>query len=161
MEINQTKITELKNYDKNAKQHPPEQIQKITESIKTFGFNIPILIDSNNEIIAGHGRLLASIQLGLDSVPTIQISHLTPQQIKAFRIADNKTAISDFDYDILKQELINLKENNFDLTNTGFSEKELNLMNLVPISKKSTNEIKEFDENIILNNKCPSCQYEW
>src|ERR1700724_2274788 len=73
---------------KNARKHNRKQIGQIARSISTFGFNVPILADANLKVIAGHGRLFAARQLGLSEVPTISVEHLTPEQARAFSIAD-------------------------------------------------------------------------
>jgi len=125
MEIKQLKISELKPYSRNPKTHPDKQIEKIANSIKEFGFNVPILIDKNNEIIAGHGRYLASQKLGLTEVPVIKIESLTPAQIKAYRITDNKLTESEWEYDFLNKELSDLKDLNFNINITGFDDNEL------------------------------------
>ena len=119
------KTDELIPYVKNTKAHPKKQVEKIAKSIETFGFYIPVLIDANNEIIAGHGRLLAAKHLGLEEVPCIQSETLTYQQAKAFRIADNKVAESDWLEDILAEELEELYSEGVDLIETGFSTEEL------------------------------------
>jgi len=126
MEIKQLKISELKAYSRNPKAHPDKQIEKIANSIKEFGFNVPILVDKNNEIIAGHGRYLASQKLGLTEVPVIKIESLTPEQVKAYRIADNRLTESGWEYDFLMEEIADLKQAKFDLELLGFTEKELN-----------------------------------
>jgi hypothetical protein len=81
---------ELKPDPGNPRRHSKKQIRQIANSIRVFGFNVPILIDRDGHVIAGHGRLLACRELGMDEVPTVCLDHLTPEQIRAFRIADNK-----------------------------------------------------------------------
>jgi len=115
-------IQEIKPYSKNAKKHPQKQVKLIAESIKRFGFDSPIIIDKNNEVIAGHGRLEAAKLLGLKDVPVIQKESLTPQEVKAYRLADNKIAESEWDMDLAIEELKGLDSDLFDLT--GF-EKDL------------------------------------
>ena len=90
LDIKYVDINELKPYVRNPKEHPDFQIEKIANSINRFGFNVPILVDKDNEIIAGHGRLLAAKKLNLKEVPIILLENLTPDEVKAFRIADNK-----------------------------------------------------------------------
>jgi len=86
----------------NPRTHSERQIRQIATSIKTFGFTNPVLIDSSNTVIAGHGRVHAAKQLGLDTVPTIQLEHLTPEQVRAYVIADNKLAeCAGWDRDLL------------------------------------------------------------
>ena len=116
---------EVRPYDKNSKKHPKEQIDKIKKSIKEFGFNVPIILTKEYEIIAGHGRLLAAKELNLEEIPAIFKEDLSEEQIKAYRIADNKTAESEWDYDFLKEEFLDLTEENYDLDLTGFDPKEI------------------------------------
>src|SRR5438067_3847558 len=85
-------IDMLKPDQGNPRKHSKKQIGQIARSIKEFGFNSPILIDADLRVIAGHGRLLAARQLGLPEVPTIALEHLTPEQAKAFAVADNRLA---------------------------------------------------------------------
>ena len=92
-------------YSQNPKEHPSEQIDKIASSIKKFGFKVPMLITEDHEIIAGHGRLQACRKLGLEEVPAIVVDDLTEAEIKAFRIADNRTTESEWDDELLSVEL--------------------------------------------------------
>lgn len=113
-------------YVNNARTHSPEQVLKIASSIKEFGFNNPILIDGQNGVIAGHGRLEASKKLGLDSVPTICLEGMTDTQKKAYILADNKIALdAGWDEDLLKIELEGLKAEDFDIELTGFGADEI------------------------------------
>src|SRR5690606_4908568 len=75
---------------KNARQHPDRHVRQLAKSIQAFGFNCPVLIDADNQVIAGHGRLLAAKSLGWSEVPTIRLEHLSPDQVRAYRIADNR-----------------------------------------------------------------------
>jgi len=118
---------------RNSRTHSKKQVHQILQSINTLGFNNPVLIDSEDVIIAGHGRILAAIQLGLESVPTICLAHMTPEQIRAYIIADNRLAeLAGWDEDILKKELeflISLDaEFGFDATITGFDIPEMDLI---------------------------------
>ena len=99
-------INEINPYIKNAKKHPEKQIKLIAESIKRFGFDSPIIIDKSNEIIAGHGRLEAAKLLGLTDVPVILKENLTEQEVKAYRLADNKIAESEWDMSLAIDELL-------------------------------------------------------
>ena len=125
MEIKEINIKEIIHYDKNTKKHPDDQIKKIAASIKEFGFNVPVILDKNNLIIAGHGRLYAANKLGLETVPVVYLDKLSPEQIKAYRIADNKTAESEWDYDNLIHEINSLTESDYDIELTGFTKEEL------------------------------------
>lgn len=111
----------LKPYERNARTHSDEQVEKIIRSIKEFGFINPILIDKENMIIAGHGRVMAAKKMGLAKVPTLRVENLTPEQIRAYVIADNRLAEdAGWDMEILKLELEELEELDFDITLTGF-----------------------------------------
>ena len=92
IKIENMALNQIRAYAKNAKSHPESQIQQIAASIRQFGFNNPILVDENLEIIAGHGRVAAAQVLGLDSVPIIRLAHLSEAQKRAYRLSDNKIA---------------------------------------------------------------------
>jgi len=113
-------------YPNNARTHSAEQVSQIASSIKEFGFNNPILIDAENGVIAGHGRLEAARQLGLESVPTIEIAHLTEAQRKAYILADNQLALNaGWNVEVLQTELEGLQDLDFDLGLIGFDAGEL------------------------------------
>jgi len=114
-------------YARNAKKHDPEQVAKLAGSIREFGFNNPVLIDQSNGIIAGHGRVMAAIKLGLESVPVIRLSHLSETQRRAYILADNKLAElgGGWDEEMLKVELEAIKESDLDHLLTGFSDEEM------------------------------------
>lgn len=113
-------------YARNSRTHSPEQVAQIAASIKEFGFTNPILIDEENGIIAGHGRLLAAQKLGIDEVPVIVMAGLTAAQKKAYVIADNKLALNaGWDDEMLRVEFQELQEMGFDLELTGFSLDEI------------------------------------
>jgi DNA modification methylase len=132
LEIQYKSIDSLIPYANNARTHSPEQVQKIASSIKEFGFTSPILIDGDNGIIAGHGRLMASRLLNIDEVPTIQLDGLTDAQKRAYILADNRIALdSGWDNELLAIEFDALKELDFDFTLTGFDLSEI--MALTPI----------------------------
>lgn len=119
-------INTLKPYPKNARTHSDEQLAQIQASITEFGFTNPILIDEHHQIIAGHGRLDAAKALNFTKVPVIVLEGLTENQKKAYVIADNKLALNaGWDDDLLKSELSELLDNDFDLSLTGFSDEEL------------------------------------
>lgn len=121
MEIVYKKVSDLIPYINNSRTHSEEQVNQICASINEFGFTNPILIDEKDNIIAGHGRLLASKKLKLEEVPCIILSGLTEAQKKAYIIADNKMALNaGWDEELLKLELENLKELDFDLNLTAF-----------------------------------------
>ena len=112
-------IKELKPYKKNAKKHPKEQVEQIANSIKEFGFTQPVLIDKNNCVVAGHGRILGAKKAGLKEVPTLCLDDLTEEQIKAYRLADNKLNESEWDFNLLDEELGMLSDD-IDMSLFGF-----------------------------------------
>jgi DNA modification methylase len=119
LKIEYVKTADLIPYANNPRKNDAA-VDKVVESIREFGFKNPIIVDGNNEIIAGHTRLKAAEKLGMEEVPTIKAEDLTPEQVKAFRIADNKThEFAEWDMDLLREELdgVNLF--------TGFDEDEL------------------------------------
>jgi DNA modification methylase len=128
MNIIDVDIKLIKPYAKNNKKHPPEQIKKIADSIKTYGFNVPILIDKDYNIIAGHGRLEALKKLDFDKAPCLLLENLNEAQIKAYRIMDNKSAESEWDLEFLKDELKDLQNIDYNMDLTGFNADELNDM---------------------------------
>jgi DNA modification methylase len=132
MQIKEVAVNKLIPYAKNSRTHSPEQVGQIAASIKEFGFRNPILVDGVG-IIAGHGRLLAAQKLGLDKVPTLDCSDMTDSQKKAYIIADNKLALNaGWDTAMLTIELQDLEDEGFDLTLTGFDNKELDaLLNVI------------------------------
>jgi len=118
-------IADIRPYPNNPRHNAPG-VDAVAASIKEFGFKVPIIIDSEGEIVAGHTRILAAEQLGLKKVPCIIADDLTEAQIKAFRIADNKVAeATTWDPALLTIELQELAEMNFDITLTGFTEEEI------------------------------------
>jgi len=126
MKIEQRKVEELIPYVNNARTHSDEQVAQIAASIKEFGWTNPLLVDGTNGIIAGHGRLMAARKLGLDTVPCIELSHLSEAQRKAYILADNRLAMnSGWDTQLLSLELKGLDDEGFDLEMLGFDADEL------------------------------------
>lgn len=125
MKIEQVKIGDIKPY-KNNPRNNDNAVDIVARSIKEFGFKVPVILDKEGEIIAGHTRVKAAIQLGLKEVPAIYASDLNEQQIKAFRIMDNKTQdYATWDDKLLVEEFKILKEEGFDLELTGFTKEEI------------------------------------
>ena len=112
-------------YPQNAKIHTPEQVKRIAASIKAFGFQQPIVIDKDNVVIIGHGRLFAAQELMLDQVPVVRADDLTEDQVKALRLADNKLNESPYDFSKLEAELAELDIAGFDMEQFGFEGTEL------------------------------------
>ncbi|HCQ64572.1 MAG TPA: DNA methylase N-4, partial [Rhodobacteraceae bacterium] len=118
----------LKPWKRNARKHSKKQLAQIAESIEAFGFVNPILIDKDNTILAGHGRVEAAKRLGMDGVPCLFVEHLTPEQKRAYVLADNKIALNaTWDEDLLSEELKALSEIDldFEIETTGFSIAEI------------------------------------
>jgi DNA modification methylase len=148
LQIELLQIEKLIPYANNARNNE-KAVDKVAASIKEFGFRNPIIIDKNNEIIAGHTRLLAAKKLGLKEVPTIRADDLTAEQVKAFRIADNKTAeYSEWNFELLAQELEELKLADYDLSLTAFDLSECE--KLLDLLKEVNNKNKDDDFDIQL-----------
>lgn len=118
MDVEYIKIKSIKPYEGNAKEHPEEQIERIANSIGSFGWQQPIVVDDQGVIIIGHGRYLAAKRLCLDEVPVVRSGNLSPEQVKALRLADNKVAESDWDLDLLNTELDGILD--IDMSDFGF-----------------------------------------
>ena len=127
MEIVNKKIEELKPYENNPRFND-EAVKYVANSIKEFGFKVPIVIDKNNTIVAGHTRYKASMELGLKEVPCIVADDLTDKQIQAFRIAENKTNdLASWNDDLLGEELKDVLQD-IDMTDFGFGDFEISML---------------------------------
>lgn len=114
-------VSSLIPYARNSRTHSDEQVSKIAASIKEFGFLNPVIVDGENGIIAGHGRIMAAQKLGMETVPTIEASHLTDAQRRAYIIADNRIQLDGgWDEEMLRVEFEELADIGFDLALTGF-----------------------------------------
>lgn len=156
-------VTKLTAYETNSRTHSAEQINQIAASINEFGFTNPVLIDPDNTIIAGHGRVQAAKQIGMDEVPCMRLSHLTEAQRKAYVIADNKLALNaGWDDELLRQEIAELKDIEFDISLLGFSEEELNLIegniNFEPSSEDDQGKLDQLEPKWVA---CPHCGKEF
>lgn len=130
MEIEKLPLSEIKLYDKNPRKNEAA-VEIVAKSITEFGFQNPIIIDKNNEIIAGNTRLKAAIKLGLKEVPVIRAEQLTEAQVKAFRIMDNKSSeYASWDWELLKEEFQELRNLKFDIELTGFSKEAREIIDL-------------------------------
>ncbi len=158
-------IERLVPYEKNARTHSPEQVAQIAASIQEFGFTNPVLVASDDGILAGHGRLAAAKDLGLKEVPVVVLDHLTPTQRRAYVLADNKLALNaGWDEQMLQQEIAALSLVDFDLSLMGWSDDELaGLLDPEGIDDESKppEEFAEVDDDIETDHRCPSCGYEW
>ena len=151
-------IEKLVPYVNNQKKHPVEQIEKIAGSIKEFGFINPIIVDKDNVIIAGHGRYEAAKKIGLSEVPVLRAEHLTPEQVKAYRIADNKLAeLAVWDEELLAVDLSELENIGCDFEILGFEKEEVDSLldeymqlDAGALDEESEEETPEIDENIVI-----------
>ena len=122
-------INTLRPYKRNARRHSKAQVAQIAESIRRFGFTNPVLISDTGEIVAGHGRVEAARRLGMEAVPTLRLSHLSETERRAYVLADNKLALNaGWDNEILAIELQELTDLDFDLSLTGFSVAEIDVI---------------------------------
>lgn len=129
LHIDYVALKDLRAYRRNAKKHPTKQLKKLGQSLQEFGFVTPVLVDENNTVIAGHARCLVANQLGLEVVPVVRLAHLTPPQVKALRIADNRLSeLGEWDKDLLAVEIAELLEVNFDVDLTGFEAPQIDMM---------------------------------
>lgn len=123
MQVIERKIEDIRPYENNPRDNS-KAIDAVAASIKEFGFKVPIVIDKDGIIVAGHTRYEASKKLGLEKVPCIVADDLTDEQVKAFRLADNKTAeLADWDYNILELELDDIEE--LDMSDFGFNDTDI------------------------------------
>lgn len=150
-------IDELKTYVNNAKVHSAEQIEQLKESITKFGMNDPIALWKNNEIIEGHGRLIACMELGIKKVPTIDLSFLTDKQRKKYGLVHNKlTMNTGFDYDVLVDEIESL--NDIDMEMFGFEIQDNGNFELKIEQKEYS--IEDFNDETF-DYECPECGFKF
>ena len=148
LRIERLPIRQLRLDPRNPRRHDKQQIKQIARSIKTFGFIVPVLVDKNDNVVAGHGRVLAGQPLGLEDVPAIRLEHLSEAKVRAFRIADNRlTEISTWDDRLLAEILGQLAalELDFSIEVTGFSMGEIDLR-IESLSDKPEEEADLADE---------------
>ena len=127
LKIQYKPLKDLIPYARNSRTHNSMQVAQIAASIKEFGFTNPILTDGANGIVAGHGRFEAAFKLGMNEVPTIDLSHLSDTQKRAYVIADNKIALnSGWDSELLALEISDLKDAGYDIGILAFDPSELN-----------------------------------
>jgi len=151
MQIKEQKIDKLIPYVNNARTHSDEQVAQIAASIREFGFCNPVLVDKENNVIAGHGRLLAARKLEMDAVPTIRLEHLTEAQRKAYVLADNKLALNaGWDDELLKIELGELMDMDFEVDLLGFSDEEMKKL-FKDVDEKIKDESFESQFSIIID----------
>ena len=120
MQIINVRVDELRAYDKNPRRND-DAVEYVANSIREFGFKVPVVIDNKNTIVCGHTRVKAAVKLGMGEVPCIVADDLTPAQIKAFRLADNKVGeLALWDWDLLSDEMEELDELGVDMSDFGF-----------------------------------------
>ena len=156
MNIIEKKVADLQEYENNPR-HNDGAVKFVAESIKEFGFKVPIIIDSNCVIIAGHTRKKAAEMLGIETVPCIVADDLSPEQIKAFRLADNKVSeFSSWDFGKLEDELAELSEMDMDFNMADFG-----FLKTEERHEDAPEEFDEYGEDIETKNRCPKCGWEW
>jgi hypothetical protein len=149
--IKYKKTSDLVPYANNSRLHDETQLGQLVASINEFGFTNPVLLDGANGIIAGHGRVMAANALGLETVPTIELQHLTDEQKAAYVIADNKLAQNaKWDDEILRLELQSLSDADYDLSILGFD--EASLSRLLDVAE-TADAFEEYNEAIEYENK--------
>lgn len=123
VELREVEIAALKPYERNAKQHSKEQVERIGRSIQELGFLSPCLIDQELNVIAGHGRIMAAKEIGMTAVPCVFVEGLTEEQRRAYILADNRlTELGEWDMERVQQELADLADADFDISLTGFDQ---------------------------------------
>lgn len=159
-DIEHRSVNDVIPYSNNPKEHPDEQVKKIASSIKNYGWDQPIVVDGDGEIIKGHGRLQAAELLGLDTVPVVERTDLSDAEKRASRIADNKTAESQWQDETLALEVEQI-EHDFDAEELGFDDDELDEL-LEPEDMEMPDGFDEVDdEELETEHECPECGYEW
>lgn len=146
-------------YKKNAKKHSKKQIEAVAKSIKEFGFNQPIVVDSKGVIIVGHGRYEAAKSLGmLDKDIPVIVANLTPKQAAAYRLADNKLNESDWDMDLVIEEMKSLGANLMELTGFDISKLSDEMNENIKKANKEIN-IKTVASHLV--HECPKCGFKF
>lgn len=157
MKIIEKQISELKPYDRNPRLND-DAVKYVANSIKEFGWKVPIVIDKNNVIVAGHTRYKAALELNIKDIPCVIADDLTEEQIKAYRLVDNKVSeLAEWDFSLLNSEMENLQElGNLDMSDFGFENEE----NIQPYSEEMLDKLfqdapeKEKQPKMM---KCPHC----
>ena len=158
MDIIELPVKAIKPYAKNPRKND-KAVEYVANSIRQFGFKVPIVIDSNYEIVCGHTRWKAAKTIGLESVPCVMADDLTPEQVKAFRLADNKTAeMAGWDFDLLEQEFNDIDPEMFDMSDFGFF-RDLG-MKSEDLAENTEIDAGEFsDDNF--DHECPQCGFKF
>ena len=160
------RVDDLIPYIKNSRTHSDAQVAQIAASVREFGWTNPVLVDGENGIIAGHGRILAARKLGMDEVPCIELAGLTDTQRRAYIIADNKLALNaGWDDELLAIELHELNAADFDMALIGFDAGELSAamgLDSLPDQNEPESSSKEIDpDDYKMGCMCPKCGFEF
>lgn len=161
--VERRSVKDLVPYARNARTHSDEQVAQIAASIKEWGWTVPVLIDPDGGIIAGHGRIMAAQRLGIDEVPCMVADGWTEAQKRAYVIADNKLALNaGWDNELLKVELQEIEALRFDLTLTGFDVGEMTAIfdepDFAPGTEEEQGKLDELAPKMVT---CPHCNAEW
>ncbi len=163
LEIKYIELSQIEEYKNNAKEHPDWQVEQIANSIRAFGFNDPLALDEDNQIIEGHGRYLAAKKLNLEKIPCIILKDLKDEEKRAYIIAHNKlTMNTGFDLEKLRNELNALKVQGIDLCITGFENIELENI----LSEETEKELLEIEDSFDDEERgaeglvCPHCGHK-
>jgi ParB-like chromosome segregation protein Spo0J len=162
-QIEQVDIQKLIPYANNAKLHSDDQVAQIAASIRAFGFNNPVLIDQQNGIIAGHGRVLAARKLDLTEVPCIRLTHLSDAQRRAYILADNRLAETGggWEWELVKLEVDQLAADGIEIDLIGFTEADIDRMLVTGREDDAPDDFPEANEDIKTEHQCPKCGYAW
>lgn len=153
-------ITKIKPYGRNARTHPPAQIELLAELFERYGVDQPIVVDESGVILKGHGRRLAALKVGLDSYPVVERRGLSDAEKTAMRIEDNQVALlSGWDHELVRGEIAQLSSEGYDLRLLGFGEAELVSFQTVP--GPPAGGFQAFGDDIPTDFCCPKCNYRW
>ena len=156
-------IDKLIPYARNARTMTPAAVDKVAASIQEFGWRQPIVVDANRVIIAGHTRLAAARKLGLTKVPVLTAEDLTPAQVRAYRLMDNRShEETSWDASLLADCLAELRTADADLDLTGFNSDEITAFLMkAAAADEAPEEFRAYDETIATEHECLSCGYKW
>lgn len=155
------RVADLLAYPRNPRLHSNEQVDQIAALIKRFGWTTPVLIDEDGMIVAGHGRVLAAMRLGILEVPVIVARGWTEEEKRAYVIADNQVPLNaEWNQDLLRIELGELKRLDFDLALTGFDPGALVTFMANP-NPQAPDQFQAVDESLPTQHSCPRCGYRW
>lgn len=159
--IEMVPVADVIPYARNSRDHSAEQVDRLAASMKEFGWTNPIIIDEENVLIAGHGRIMAAQKLGWTDAPAMRATGWTEEKKKAYRIADNKLALlAEWDEEMLELEIAELQKMDYDLDLTGFSDQEITDL-LTPAELEPPDDFDEHDENIETQHECPRCSFRF